>query len=51
MKKKGIEHFLTHSIKPVLNSYQNQTRTHPKRRITDETPYLDAKILKKIMAN
>jgi hypothetical protein len=29
---------LTHSIKPVLHESQNQTRTHPKRRNTDQSP-------------
>jgi hypothetical protein len=32
MKYKGKEHCLTPSIKPVLNSSQNQTRTHPKQK-------------------
>jgi hypothetical protein len=29
---------LTHSMKPVLHSSQNQTKTHPKRRTIDQSP-------------
>jgi hypothetical protein len=37
-KQKGKEHCLTHFMKPVLYSSQNQTRTHPKRRTIGQSP-------------
>jgi hypothetical protein len=32
MKYKGKEHYYTHSIKPVLQSSQNQTKTQQKKK-------------------
>jgi hypothetical protein len=46
------EHYPTHSRKKLLNSSQNQTRTHPKRRTRSiSLMNINAKILNKIMAN
>jgi type II secretory pathway component HofQ len=32
------EHCLTHIVKPVLHSSQNQAKTQPKRRTIDQSP-------------
>jgi hypothetical protein len=48
MKKKGKEHCLTHFMKPILLSSQNQPKKPPKRRTIMN---IDPKILNKIMAN
>jgi hypothetical protein len=37
-KIEGKEHCLTHSMKPVLYSSQNQTKTLPKRRTIGQSP-------------
>jgi hemerythrin len=38
IKQKGKLYCPTHSMKPALHSYQYQTRTHPKRRTTCQSP-------------
>jgi hypothetical protein len=52
MKSKGKEHYQSLSMKPVLHSSPNQTRTQQKKRINyrpNSLMNIDAKILKKTM--
>jgi hypothetical protein len=52
-KIEGKEHCLTYSMKPVLYTSPNRTRTHPKKENCRPISLMniDVKILNKIMAN